>query len=137
MKNKVLYNFLLIVGGVFLVSLAALSVLALRGGDWTEKPRYDEEIHDRLVSAMDSGDYEKWIKIRKENGLPMHGRMFRSLDEGNFELFREMHEAKMNGDYERLAELREDLGLEREPMHRASFHERMRERMGLGMHAGS
>lgn len=137
MKNKVLYNFLLIMGGVLLVSLAALSVLALRGGDWTEKPRYDEEIHDRLVSAMDSGDYEKWIKIRKENGLPMHGRMFRSLDEENFELFREMHEAKMNGDYERLAELREDLGLEREPMHRASFHERMRERMGLGMHAGS
>lgn len=106
-KNKYLMGLL----GVFLVSLAAMSALAYQGSKWYGAPNFNCGVHEEVLAAVQDGNYDAWIALREENNLPMHGKMFQVIGEENFALYSEMYEARLNGDFERVSELREELGL--------------------------
>lgn len=72
---------------------------------------YNEEVHEQLKTAIESGDYESWNQIREENNLPMKGKMNQVITEENFAMFQQLHEAVMNGDTETAGQIREELGL--------------------------
>ncbi len=106
MKKKMM----LILAIVIVASVGLVAVSAFRGDTSVQGPNYDSDIHEQMEAAMDDGDYEAWVSIRKENGLPIRGRMFSAVNEDNFDLFVQMHEANMAGDYETAAGIRTELG---------------------------
>ncbi len=79
---------------------------------------YDEEIHNQMIAAIESGDYEEWLRIREENDLPMRGKIFENINEENFQMYSQLHQAVQNGDTETAARIREQLGLDMEGMFR-------------------
>jgi len=109
--------------GMF-VALAIVSMIALAGiaiGKNTlpleQRPHYNAVVHEQLEDAMDAGDYAAWLRIRQENNLPMHGKMFQVVNEENFATFVRMHEANLAGDTTTADALRQELGLGAGNMH--------------------
>ncbi|MGV8168452.1 MAG: hypothetical protein ACP5N3_00180, partial [Candidatus Nanoarchaeia archaeon] len=109
MKNKITIG----IFALLVVSVLAFAGLtyAFRGDSTVQGPNYDADVHEQLESAMEAGDYDAWIQIRKENNLPMRGRMFQVINEDNFDRYVAMHEANEAGDYETAAAIRAELGL--------------------------
>jgi len=100
------------IAGLFAISLfLAGTVFAYRGDPMAEGPNYDPETCGQVEAAMESGDYAEWVRLREENNLPMHGRMFHVINEENFNLFQQLHEAREEGDTETVNQIRQDLGL--------------------------
>lgn len=64
------------------------------------------ELREDRKQAMEAGDYEAF-KVAAEN-WPMLSKI---QDEGDFEILSQLHQAKIDGDYETVEELREQLGL--------------------------
>jgi len=114
---------------LMIVGIVAAGALAYRGDPDVTGPNYNEEAHDLIEAAIESGDYDEWIALREEYGLPMNGRIFDVIDENNFYLFSEMHEAMEEGDLDRAQEIRTELGLGLGQMNRG-------EGQGKGMHQG-
>ncbi len=106
-KNKHLMGLL----GVFLVSLAAASALAQQNGNWLEPKADGCGVNEELADAILAGDYNAWAALRAEHGLAMHGRLAQALNEGNFGLLLQLHEARAGGNLERVGEIRSELGL--------------------------
>ncbi len=106
-NKKILSLFALLVIGLVLAS----SVVNAYRGTFNEGPYYNEEIHAELQEAIENGDYNTWITIREENNLPMKGRIFEVINEDNFSLFTELHEAVLAGDETTINEIKEELGL--------------------------
>jgi len=103
------------------------AVSAYQGDPLIKGPNYDEEIHEQLEQAIESGDYDEWMRIREENNLPTKGKIFLTINEENFYLYQELHNAVQNGDTESAAQIREQLGLGLGKMHKYG---------GTGMHHG-
>ncbi|MFH0870596.1 MAG: hypothetical protein V1866_06095 [archaeon] len=108
MKNKVLAGMavMLLIG-----ALALVGVSAYKGNPDVTGPNYNEAVHTQLEAAMDAGDYDAWLKVRQDNGLPTKGRIFQAINEENFGKYVEMHDAQLAGDSERADEIRTELGL--------------------------
>ena len=64
------------------------------------------ELREDKIRAIEAGDYEAF-KVAAEN-WPMLSKI---QDEGDFEILSRLHQAKLDGDYETVEELREQLGL--------------------------
>lgn len=64
------------------------------------------ELREDRKQAIEAGDYEAF-KVAAEN-WPMLSKI---QDEGDFEILSQLHQAKLDGDYETVEELREQLGL--------------------------
>jgi hypothetical protein len=97
---------------VFVISAASLiAVMAYKGNPNVQGPNYNADVHEQLESAMDAGDYDAWVQIRKDNNLPMQGRMFQVINKDNFGKYVEMHNAMISGDTEKADEIRTELGL--------------------------
>lgn len=62
----------------------------------------------KVREAIESGDYNAWAEVAPE-------KMLEYIDEGNFSLYLEMHEAIQNGDTDRAEEIRNELGLPERP----------------------
>jgi hypothetical protein len=108
MNNKVIAAF----GIVFLVGVVSLiGVLAYRGDQSVKGPNYDTAVQAQLEQAIESKDYDAWIRIRQENNLPMNGRVFQVINKENFARFAEMHEAMQSGDTAGADSIRSELGL--------------------------
>lgn len=108
MKKTIFFGF----GLMLLIGLASLvSVLAYRGDPNVKGPNYNEEVHEQLEAAIESGDYNAWIAIRKENNLPMNGRIFQVINADNFDKYKELHNAMQSGDYDTANTIRAELGL--------------------------
>lgn len=118
MKNKMLTGLF----AVFLISVFAFAGIACayRGDASVQGPNYNEEVHEQLEGAIESGDYDAWVQIREENNLPMRGRMFQVINEDNFYLYKELHDANVAGDTERANEIKAELGLGQGMMKRGS-----------------
>lgn len=69
----------------------------------------DSEHHEDVEAALQSGDYVAWKDLMQSAGR--RGGPAQFVTEENFDTFRAMHEAIADGDTERAAELREELGL--------------------------
>ena len=93
--------------------LAMIGLLALPAGvmAWMGQPgpNYNTTIHQEVMDALESSDYQQWIAVREKYGLK--GRIAEVVTEENFPLYREMHDAIMAGDMEKAMEIREELGL--------------------------
>jgi hypothetical protein len=94
-------------GAVLVLSLASLAVTAFGNGP---SANYDPQVHEALVEAMEDADFEAWRAIREENGLPMHGKMMRTVNAENFDRFLALREANRAGDVELAKQIREELG---------------------------
>ncbi|MFT4307891.1 MAG: hypothetical protein ACMXYM_00785 [Candidatus Woesearchaeota archaeon] len=114
-------------GAVLVLSMASLAVAAFGNGNGAN---YDADVHEALVEAMEQGDFESWRTIRKENGLPMRGRVLTNIDAENFERFVQMRRAYHEGDVDRASELREELRGERLQQHSQQLRKRLQKRMG-------
>jgi YesN/AraC family two-component response regulator len=62
-----------------------------------------------IMQALENGDYEAW-KAAMEN-MGKDPGILDKITEENFNIFVQLHEARMNGDYETVQELSEELGL--------------------------
>ena len=103
-----------VVGIASLVAITLLlagTVFAYRGDPMAKGPDYAQEKCEQVEAAMESGNYAEWVRLREENNLPMHGRMFQVINEENFSLFKQLHEAREEGDTETMNQIRQELGL--------------------------
>ena len=110
--------------GLFVIITLALAgitgVIAYRGDFSVKGPNYNEEIHEQLETTIENNDYNEWMRIREENNLPIRGRIFQVLNEENFHMFAQLHEANQNGDTETTNNIRAELGLGQGRMNRGS-----------------
>ena len=72
-------------------------------------PNYNTTVHQEVLDALESGNYQQWLAVREKYGL--RGRIANVITEENFGLYRDMHNAIMSGDMEKAMEIREELGL--------------------------
>ncbi len=109
MKNKMLMGIFVL----FLVSIVAFAGItyAYKGNANVQGPNYNEEVHEQLEAAIEAGDYDAWLQIRKDNNLPMRGKIFQVINEDNFDKYAAMHEAMESGDTETADAIRAELGL--------------------------
>ncbi len=117
---------------LLLIGVVALGVAAYRGVP-ESGPRYDAEVHEQLETAIEARDYEAWLEIRAENGLPVNGKMFRTVNAENFATYAALHDANEAHDTERAAALRAELGLGEGRQNRGMA----RESLGQGDRQGS
>ncbi len=68
-----------------------------------------DELHMAMENAIETGNFQEWLNLREENNLPVRGIMS-AINEENFHLFSEMHEARENGDLEIVQTIRAELG---------------------------
>jgi hypothetical protein len=98
--------FVLAFVGIFLI---AGLVTAYKGDFSAKGPEYSEEKCSIMQEVFENMDYNSWKEIMSEN--TRKGRVLEIVNEDNFELFVEAHKAKINGDFEKANELRQELGL--------------------------
>lgn len=109
MNNKILWSFF----AIFIVSVATFAGItyAYKGDPTVQGPNYDAAVHEQLEAAIDAGDYNAWLQIRKDNNLPMNGKIFQVINEDNFDKYAELHKAALAGDTETVNAIRAELGL--------------------------
>ena len=93
-----------------LVALLSVGLVAAYQGDYSVKgPDYSEERHSVMEDVFDNLDYDSWVALMTADGR--HPRVLDVVTEENFVTFVEVHDAMEDGDFDRAAELRADLGL--------------------------
>jgi len=97
--------------GIFgIMALLSISlVAAYQGNHLIKGPNSSEERHDAMENAFDNLDYDAWVALMTENGR--HPKVLDIITEETFATFVEAHDAMEDGDFDRAAELRADLGL--------------------------
>lgn len=102
MKKMFLMAFI----GIFLV----IGLVSAYKGDFSIKGQeYSEERCSIMQEAFQNMDYNSWNEIMSNN--ERKGKILEMINEDNFELFVEMHNAQRSGDFEKANELRQELGL--------------------------
>lgn len=86
----------------------ATSSFAYQGNPEVEGPNFTPERHAEMTAAFEATDYTAWTEAR---GDVSQGRMMDVVNADNFNLFVEMREARLEGDTDRVAEIRTELGL--------------------------
>lgn len=96
--------------------MMVLGVLAVAGvvfayrGDYTAQgPNYSEERHEIMDKAFEQNDYATWKEQMQLTGRTP--RVLQIVNEDNFHLFAQAHEAAKEGNYELAQQLRTELGL--------------------------
>ena len=130
MKKKNLFGlFALAIIGV-LVSTVIVS--AYRGDYATKGPYCDEERHELMEAAFETGDYDAWYELMTADGR--NPRVVEVVTAENFALFAEAHEAAEDGNPELAAQIRTELGLNNGvgPRDGTGYKGEMGQRMGQG-----
>ncbi len=97
---------------VFVISVASLiAVIAYKENPLAKGANYNTQVHEQLEAAMGAEDYDAWIQIRKDNNLPMQGKIFQVINAENFDRYVAMHNAMLLGDTEIADSIRTELGL--------------------------
>ncbi|MBN1175111.1 hypothetical protein JXA48_00550 [Candidatus Woesearchaeota archaeon] len=96
------------IAAIGLVGTAGL-VSAYQGNPDNQGPNYDAALHDLKVDAFDSGDYAVWKDLMEQSGA--QGRVMDVVNEENFDLFVQAHNAALSGDFETSNAIRAELGL--------------------------
>ena len=103
------------------ITLATFSILAIgligstglvsayQGNPDDQGPNYDTTLHDMKTDAFDTNDYEAWRFMMED--APNQGRVLDLVNEDNFDIFVQAHNAAEDGDMELSKELRSQLGL--------------------------
>jgi len=94
---------LTVAGGILLVSKNP--VMAYRGDSTEFGPNHTEERHSQMLEAFENKDFNGWKELMQDRGASQ-----RIDSQEEFNLFTEMRQARLNGDTERVEELRAQLG---------------------------
>ncbi|MBT7705896.1 hypothetical protein HN747_00465 [archaeon] len=106
MENKKTYGVL----ALGMMALLSIGLVAAYQGDYSvQGPNYSDERHEAMEDAFDNLDYDAWVSLMSEDGR--HPRVLNVVTEDNFVTFVEAHDAMEDGDFDRAAELRAELGL--------------------------
>ncbi|MEM4756326.1 MAG: hypothetical protein QW594_04300 [Candidatus Woesearchaeota archaeon] len=108
-KKKVVIGILL-VAVISMIGLVGIGY-AYKGDPQTKGPNYSPKVHQQLQAAIEAKDYDTWIKIRKENNLPMNGKMFQVITKENFGKYAELHKANLEGNTAKADAIKQELGL--------------------------
>ena len=93
-----------------IVALLGISLVAAYQGDYSVKgPSYSSDRHEAMEEIFDNFDYDAWVTLMTEDGR--HPRVVDIVTEDTFVTFVEAHDALEDGDFDRAAELRSELGL--------------------------
>lgn len=106
MKNKKVLG-LFALGIVVLMGIGF--VAAYHGDNSGKGPNYSEERHEAIEKSFDNLDYNAWLALMTEG--ERHPRVVDVVTEDNFATFVEIHEARESGNFEKVLELRAELGL--------------------------
>ena len=125
--------------GIFLVLglLLVVGLVSAYKGDYTTQgPNFSEERHELMQQAFDTGDYDAWVDLMSQDGRTP--RVLEIVNEDNFDLFVQAHEAGIAGDSETAKELRAQLGLNNGvgPKDGAGFGNGMKYGRGHGQREG-
>lgn len=63
-----------------------------------------------MTNVIEQANYSTWLEYMQKNRP--YSRMLDIVNEDNFDLFAEMHKAMEDGDFDRVQEIREELGIE-------------------------
>jgi hypothetical protein len=99
MKKAILFGIVLVVA--FLV---IGGVSAFQYGKQNQSNSVDKESAE---TAIESGDYDAWKALHEGQ----NGKMAQLITEANFYLLKEMHEARDAGNFDRVKEIKAELGL--------------------------
>jgi hypothetical protein len=94
---------------ILVISLTLIALLTISGvyayqyGKKYNASNIDKEAAEK---AIESGDYAAWKAIHSNS----NGKMASLINEDNFYLLREMHEAKESGDLTKVNEIKAQLG---------------------------
>ncbi|MCA9478532.1 MAG: hypothetical protein KC535_05280 [Nanoarchaeota archaeon] len=96
---------------IFSIGLIAFAgaAQAYQGDPTKQGPNYDAGVHDLIVDSFDQGDYDTWKDLMEQAGG--QGRILEVVNEDNFDLFVQAHNAEMDGNHELAVSLRAELGL--------------------------
>jgi len=93
---------------------------------------------DRIAveQAVENGDYEAWTSLHEG----MNGKMAELINEDNFHLLTEMHEAREAGDFDKVKEIKEELrfpaGMGNGKAYANGFRQGFRNGFQMGNHEG-
>ncbi|MFC1768389.1 hypothetical protein ACFLZX_01370 [Nanoarchaeota archaeon] len=101
---------------VLLVGLVAVGAYAMpfgKGlhGNEALKEAIEAGDYDAFMTAVEAGDYDAWVEAHGDS--PRASQMLEVINEDNFELLIQLHEAKESGDFESAKQIAEGLGLEK------------------------
>lgn len=108
-----------IISALAMTSVAgtAFTAFAQEEGDQAYDPQVKEECNRRpggenmeaMKEAIESGDYDAWVALVSEN--KRGGEILEKINADNFYLLSEMHQAKVDGDHEKVKEIAEELDI--------------------------
>ena len=84
-------------------------VSAFQGNPDVQGPNYDADLHALKTDAFDSADFATWKDLMETSGS--QGRVLDVVNEDNFDIFVQAHNAALAGDMDTSKELRSQLGL--------------------------
>lgn len=108
-KGTTIKAFLLIGFVVIGIIASTAAVSAYRGDFSQEGPNFDVDRHTEMEQAFNTFSYESWYMLMSQN--ERQGKVMELITEENFNDFAEAHNAGLNGDYEKAASIRAELGL--------------------------
>jgi len=83
--------------------------MAYQGNPLIQGPNYSEDRHAAMQVALDGLDYNSWYTLMTVDGR--NPRAVQVVNEDNFAIFVQAHEAMESGDLATAQELRSELGL--------------------------
>ncbi|MFA5259356.1 MAG: hypothetical protein WC979_08010 [Candidatus Pacearchaeota archaeon] len=90
---------------VMIISVLAVgSVFAYQYGNKNNTNAVVDKV--AAENAVESGDYATWKALHASS----NGKMVSLINEGNFHLLKEMHEAQEAGDFAKVQEIKSELG---------------------------
>lgn len=64
-----------------------------------------------IQETIENNDYAAWVELMEQSSSPRAGALLSTLNEDNFSLLQELHDARQSQDFERAKEIKEELGL--------------------------
>jgi DNA-binding MarR family transcriptional regulator len=131
-KTLKLMSVIAIIGAVAITNVAATALASNGEEDEFQKPMNRPAINqermqhmEEMKAVVESGNYEAFQALIAEIGRTPP--MLENINADNFHLLGELHQAKQDGDFDRVKELAEELGIERPNMgqHKGQFKKRM------------
>lgn len=68
--------------------------------------KMNSEKKAQITEVIESGDYAAWVELMGDKG-----KLYETITEENFDQFREMHQLKMDGNYEEAKVIAQELGI--------------------------
>jgi hypothetical protein len=109
---------LYVVMGILTILVLSMSLVSAYKGS---RENCDEERHELMTEAFSNLDYDVWSELMTNTGR--NSRVMQMVNEDNFDVFVELHNAKISGNAELESQLRSELGLNRSPKDGSGWRE--------------